>query len=91
MGLYTKNGLPLLEDESYIFTSSGLAVGQLRGDKVFSPEGHYVGTIVDDRLVYREADSRCIGAPFSISNRVGHAAAHAATATTLGDEPRIPQ
>lgn len=91
MILYTKNGLPLQEDESYVFTSSGIAVGQRRGDKVFSPDGHYVGTIVDDRLVYREADSSCIGAPFSISNRAAYAAAHAPTSTTVGDEPRIPQ
>lgn len=91
MGLYTKNGLPLLEDETYVFTSSGVAVGQRRGDKVFGPDGRYVGTIVDDRLVYREDDSSSIGAPFSISNRDGYPAAYASTSTTLGDEPRIPQ
>ncbi|WP_370677814.1 hypothetical protein [Pleomorphomonas sp. PLEO] len=91
MGLYTKNGLPLQEDEFYIFTSSGMAVGQRRGDKVFGPHGRYVGTIVDDRLVYRQADSRCIGAPFSISDRMGYDAQQAASSATLGDEPRIPQ
>lgn len=91
MNLYTKNGLPLEEDESYIFTSTGIAVGQRRGDKVFGPDGRYVGTIVDDRLVYRQADASCIGAPFSIANRSGYPAAHAPTSTTMGDEPHIPQ
>ncbi|MBS1183843.1 MAG: hypothetical protein H6Q99_3723 [Proteobacteria bacterium] len=90
MSLYTKNGRPLQEAGYYVFSSSGVVIGQRRGDKVFGPDGHYVGTITDDRLVYRAADSLCIGAPFSTLSCTGHAAAHAARSAIPGDEPRIP-
>ncbi len=91
MSLYTKNGRPLQESGCYVFSSSGIVIGQRRGDKVFGPDGRYVGTITEDRLVYRSADSASIGSPFSTANCSGYAAAHAArSATLLGDEPRIP-
>jgi hypothetical protein len=90
MSLYTKNGRPLQEAGYYVFSGSGAVIGQRRGDKVFGPDGRYVGTITEDRLVYIAADSACIGAPFSTANCSGYATAHAASSVTLGDEPHIP-
>ncbi len=90
MSLYTKNGRPLQEAGYYVFSSSGAVIGQRRGDKVFGPGGRYVGTVTDDRLVYRAADSLCIGALFSTLSCAGYAAAHAMSSAVLGDEPHIP-
>jgi hypothetical protein len=90
MSLYTKQGIPLQEIDSYVFTSAGIAVGQRRNDKVFGPDGRYVGTIVDDRLVYREDDSVCIGSPFTVANCDSYHTAHAGSSDTPGEEPHIP-
>ncbi|SFU56117.1 hypothetical protein SAMN05216350_102596 [Polaromonas sp. YR568] len=55
-----------------------------------STDGHYVGTIVGDRLVYRAIDRAVLGAPFAVAHRAGSAKATRAAATISGDEPNIP-
>lgn len=90
MSLYTKDGRPLQESGDYIYSGSGIPVGKRRGDKVFGPDGRYVGTITGGRLVHRSTDSASIGSPFSVANRAGSARAHAAGSATWGDEPEIP-
>jgi hypothetical protein len=65
-------------------------VGRIRGNKVFGADGRYVGTIVNDRLVYCSTDSAGIGAPFVAANRAGSARANRAGSAILGDEPDIP-
>ncbi len=88
--LYTKEGKPLQVSGDYIYSRSGIPVGKKNGDKVFGPDGRYVGTIVGDRLVYRSVDSACIGSPFSVANRCGLAAGNVVCAALCGDEPSIP-
>jgi hypothetical protein len=90
MSLYTKNGRPLQESGDSIYSGSGMPVGKRRGDKVFGPDGRYVGTITGGRLVYRSTDSASIGSPFSVASRAGSGRAHAAGSAMWGDEPHIP-
>ncbi|EGR0366759.1 hypothetical protein FHO46_18925 [Vibrio cholerae] len=73
-----------------VYSKSGVAFGKIRGSKVFGTDGRYVGTIVNDRLVYRAADSASVGSPFSVANRIGSAKANRAGAAIMGEEPRIP-
>lgn len=51
--LYTKNGRPLQVSGNRIFNSDGLEVARLRNDRAYGPDGRYVGTVVNDRLVHR--------------------------------------
>jgi hypothetical protein len=90
VSLYTKDGRPLQESGDYIYSASGVPVGRRRGDKVFGPDGRYVGTITGNRLVYRSTDSASISSPFSVANRAGSGRAHAAGSAIWGDEPKIP-
>lgn len=90
MSLYTKYGRPLQESSDYIFSASGVPIGRRRGDKVFGPNGRYVGTIVGNRLVYRSTDTARIGSPFNVANRAPVARARAATSAIWGDEPQVP-
>lgn len=55
--LYTMNGRPLTRRRDDLFTRSGNHIGHVQGEKVFGPDGRYVGTLVGDRLVYRSTDS----------------------------------
>ena len=61
MTIYTKNGEPLHQSGHDLFDSSGRHVARVNGTKAFGPMGRYVGTIVGDRLVYRNTDSAVIG------------------------------
>lgn len=90
MELYTKNGKPLQVSGSTVYSKSGKVVGRIKGKKVFGPDGKYVGTIVNDRLVYRSTDSASISSLFSAANRVGTAKANRLGSAILGDEPKIP-
>lgn len=90
MNLFTKNGRPLEVSGDFIYSRSGIPVGKLRENKVFGPDGRYVGTIVGDRLVFRSTDSACMGSTFSIASHAGSARADAAGSALWGDEPRIP-
>lgn len=88
--VYTKNGRPLQTSGDKVYSGSGTVVGRIRGSKVFGPDGRYVGTIVNDRLVYRSTDSAGIGSPFAAANRAGTARAGHVGSTILGEEPNIP-
>lgn len=91
MDLYTKNGIPLQVSGDYVYSKSGKPVGKIRGKKVFGTNGRYVGTIVNDRLVYRSTDSAAIGSSFSVANRVGSARASRVGSAIWGEEPNIPR
>jgi hypothetical protein len=90
MNLYTKNGRPLQVSGNTVHSRSGQVVGRIKDEKVYGPDGRYVGTIVGDRLVYRSTDSAGISSPFSAANRAGTARANCAGSAIWGDEPDIP-
>lgn len=88
--IYTKNGRPLQHSGDNLFSRTGQHVARLRGTKAYGPDGHYVGTLMGDRLVYRSTDSATISSPFARIARAGSAAANAAGSALWGDEPPIP-
>lgn len=90
MNLYTKNGRPLQVSGDKVYSRSGKVIGRIKREKVFGTNGSYVGTIVNDRLVYRSTHSACIGSPFASANRAGTARADRAGSAMWGDEPSIP-
>jgi hypothetical protein len=69
---------------------SGTIVGRIKGEKVYGTDGHYVGTIVRDRLVYRSTQSATISSPFSSADRAGSGRANHVGSAIWGDEPNIP-
>jgi hypothetical protein len=90
MNLYTKNGRPLQVAGGKVYSGSGQIVGRIKDDRVFGTDGRYVGTIVNDRLVYRSTHSARIGSPFAAANRAGTGRANHAGSGLWGDEPDIP-
>lgn len=90
MRLYTKNGRPLQVSGDIVYSHSGKVVGRIRGEKVYGPDGRYVGTITSGRLVYRSTDTAGVRSPFSVANRAGSARANAAGSALWGEEPNIP-
>lgn len=90
MILYTKNGRPLQVYGNVVYSKSGKAFGKIRGNKVFDTSGCYVGTIVNERLVYRSTDSANVSSPFSANNRMACAKANRIGSAIMGDEPKIP-
>ncbi len=88
--LYTKDGRPLGRSGDDIFARSGEQVGRVRGDKVYGPEGNYVGTIIGNRLVYRSMDSTSFGSPFASRHQTSKAWMPTIGSTIIGDEPPIP-
>lgn len=90
MSLYTKEGRPLQVSGDFVYSRNGSPVGRINGNKVFDPNGRYVGSIVADRLIYRFIESAAIGSPFVTASRVGSAAANAVGSAIWGDEPNIP-
>lgn len=89
MTIYTKNGEPLSRSGDDLFDSSGKHVARLSGTKAFGPSGQYVGTLVDDRLVYRSTDSAVIGSSFVRRAGSGSAQARAVGSAIWGDEPKL--
>lgn len=90
MDLYTKNGRPLQVSGSIVYSKSGKVVGRIQGEKVFGTNGRYVGTIVNDRLVYRSTQSATISSSFTSANRAGTARANRVGTAIWGEEPDIP-
>ncbi len=90
MRLYTKNGRPLQVSGETVYSRSGQPVGRIKGNKVYGTDGRYVGTIANERLVYRTTDSAGISSPFASANRAGSGMAYSATSGVWGDEPDIP-
>lgn len=91
MDLYTKNGEPLQVVGKIVYSKSGIVVGQINNGKVFDSNGNYVGTIFNDRLVYRSTDSILISSVFIASNIIGTAKANRIGSAILGEEPKIPE
>lgn len=90
MDLYTKNGRPLQVSGNIVYSKSGKVVGRIQGEKVFGTNGRYVGTIVNDRLVYRSTQSATISSSFTAANRAGTARASMVGSAIWGEEPDIP-
>lgn len=90
MRLYTKNGRPLQVSGETVYSRSGQPIGRIKRGKVFGTNGQYVGTVTNDRPVYRSSDSAGISSSFSVANRAGSGMAHKATSGVWGDEPDIP-
>lgn len=90
MDLYTKNGRPLQVSGNIVYSKSGKVVGRIQGEKVFGTNGRYVGTIVNDRLVYRSTQSATISYSFTSANRAGTARANRVGTAIWGEEPDIP-
>ncbi len=87
--MYTKDGRPLEVSGDTVYSRSGQVIGRIKGNKVFGTDGRYVGTITNDRLVYRSTDSASIGSPFAAADRAGSAKADSVGAAIWGDEPDI--
>lgn len=90
MDLYTKDGRPLQVSGDRVYSRSGEIVGRIKGEKVFGPDGRYVGTIASGRLVYRSTHSAAHSSSFTAANRVGTAKASRVASAIWGDEPKIP-
>lgn len=90
MDLYTKNGRPLQVSGNIVYSKSGKVVGRIQGEKVFGTNGRYVGTIVNDRLVYHSTQSATISSSFTSANRAGTARANRVGTAIWGEEPDIP-
>lgn len=90
MDLYTKNGRPLQVSGNIVYSKSGKVVGRIQGEKVFGTNGRYIGTIVNDRLVYRSTQSATISSSFTAANRAGTARANRVGSAIWGEEPDIP-
>jgi hypothetical protein len=87
MVLYTKNGIPLHRVGDDVFDLSGRHVARIQGRKAFGPNGRYVATLDDDRLVYRSVDSAEIASAFARSIGSPFAEARSYAAAIIGDEP----
>jgi hypothetical protein len=90
MNLCTKNGRPLQVSGQMVYSRSGKVVGRINGEKVFGPDGRYVGTIVSGRLVYRSTDTAVVSSCFSAADSAGSAQANRVGSALWGDEPNIP-
>jgi hypothetical protein len=88
--LYTKEGRPLRQSGSDLFSRPGTHVAKLEGKKAYGPDGRYVGTLAGNRLVYRSTDGASIGSPFAQRAHAGTANASAVGSAILADEPPIP-
>lgn len=62
--LYTKNGWPLQRRGDDLFSRSGTHVGRFSEDKVYGPDGRYVGRLIGERVIYRSTDSASVSSPF---------------------------
>ncbi|KIC42121.1 hypothetical protein RA27_01575 [Ruegeria sp. ANG-R] len=90
MNLYTKNGRPLQVQGDVVYSRSGKLVGKIANDRVFGPNGSYVGTIDGGRLIYRSTESAARGYSFTTANVAGSAMGSVAGVASWGDEPDIP-
>jgi hypothetical protein len=63
--LYTKNGRLLRVSGKRIFNGDGLEVTRVRCHRALGPNGRYMGTVVDGRLIYRATRSASVGSSFA--------------------------
>ncbi len=85
--IFTKQGRPLRRSGDDLFARSGERehVARILGNKAYAPDGRYVGTLVNDRLIYRSTDRASISSPYAKQAGAGHATATA----DWGAEPSI--
>ena len=87
--LYTKAGQPLGRSGDRLYSRSGRYLGRIHRAKVYDAKGHYAGTIVGDRVVYRSTDSASVSSLSVAANQPRLARANAAGSAIWGDEPRF--
>ena len=64
--LHPAQGRPLLRHGTGVFAMlTGHQIGAIRRGRVFNSAGGYLGTIVDDCLIYRARDRERRAAPFT--------------------------
>jgi hypothetical protein len=89
--MHTKNGKPLQVIGNTVYAVSGHVLGRVRDAKLFAQDGSYVGTIVDDRLVFRTADSYKVAPGFTAAKCKARGLSDRARSKVRGDEPTLPQ
>ena len=72
--IHTPQGRPLLLQNGDIFSAAGTNVARVIGNVAYDPSGRYVGTIVDDRLVFDDTDSLTVGPLFVRTSHPGFVA-----------------
>ena len=81
--IYTKDGRPLKVSRARPHLSVWQHVARIRNGKAYGSDGRYVGTIVNDRLIYRSANSATISSPFAPRASAGHGGTRALIAPRL--------
>jgi hypothetical protein len=72
--IYTSGERPLLLlQDGDIFSGAGIHVARLHGTVAYDPSGRYVGTLVDNRLVFQDKDSLTFGPLFVRTTHPGFA------------------
>jgi hypothetical protein len=72
--IYASADLPLLlQEDGDIFSSSGAHVARLHKNVAYDPSGRYVGSLVDNGLVFQDADSLTFGPLFVPEPHTGFA------------------
>jgi hypothetical protein len=89
--MHTKNGKPLQVVGNTLYSASGHVLGRVRDAKVFAQDGSYVGTVVDDRLVFRSADSSRVAPAFTAARCKPRALSDRSRSPVRGEEPVLPE
>lgn len=69
--IYASGERPLLLKDDDIFSGAGTHVARLQGTVAYDPSGRYVGTLVENRLVFQDEDSMTFGPLFVRSTHQG--------------------
>jgi hypothetical protein len=62
--IYASGERPLLRKDDDIFSGAGNHVARLQGTVAYDQSGRYVGTLVENRLVFQDEDSLTSGPLF---------------------------
>lgn len=89
MIIFTKDGVPISQVGNDLFDSSGNQVARLQGDKASGPDGRYIATLANKRLIHFDRDSTLTGPKFTPRTVVGFAVADIAGVTIDGNEPEF--
>ena len=87
--IFTKDGEPINRRDDDLFDTSGKQVARLKDDKAFGPDGRYIATLVNNRLIYFSHDSNLLGPTFRPNTVAGFSVARIAGIATYGDEPNF--
>ena len=89
MIIYTRDGVPINRSGDDLFDASGKQVARLERDKAFAPNGSYVATLANDRLIFFVNDSQQTGSKFNPKTVTGFSETNIAGFSTYGDEPEF--